>query len=160
MLWVPAVKELVLHVAFFVFAAPAGSATPPQPPMVVPPSVNATVPVGADPVTVAVKVTPTPTSEGFAELASVVVVLDFPPMATVTERTPLAPGVALFTVMVTPVALSTYDGAVASSAASSKPLPEPGVMSRISVSSFPDAVSNVKLGADTRTCAPRLGRLD
>ena len=53
-----------------VFAAPAGSATAPQPVIVLPPSVNATLPVGAVPVTVAVKVTLVPTTDGLAELAS------------------------------------------------------------------------------------------
>ena len=44
-----------------------------QPLTVAPPSVNATVPVGVVPVTVAVNVTDAPTADGFAELASPVV---------------------------------------------------------------------------------------
>ena len=51
-------------------AAPAGSATAPQPVIVLPPSVKATLPVGAVPVTVAVKVTLVPTTDGLVELAS------------------------------------------------------------------------------------------
>ena len=72
MLCVPAVMELVLQGAVLVLGAPVGSATAPHPLIVVPPSVNATVPVGDVPVTVAVKVTLAPATEGFAELASVV----------------------------------------------------------------------------------------
>ena len=59
----------MLHVAVLLFAAPAGSATAPQPVIVLPPSVKATLPVGAVPVTVAVKVTLVPTTDGLAELA-------------------------------------------------------------------------------------------
>jgi hypothetical protein len=65
---------LVLHVAILELAAPAGSAIAPQPVIVVPPSVKATVPVGAVPATVAVNVTLAPTTDGLAELVSVVVV--------------------------------------------------------------------------------------
>ena len=66
-----------------------------------------TEPVGALPLTVAVKVTPTPCVEGLDEELSVVVVPDFPPIATVTVSSPEGPGVALLTLMVTPVVLST-----------------------------------------------------
>ena len=75
MLCAPLVRLLVLHVAVLLFAALAGSATAPQPAMVLPPSVNATLPVGAVPVTVAVKVTLVPTTDGFAELANAVPLL-------------------------------------------------------------------------------------
>ena len=107
MLCVPALMLLVLHVAILELAAPAGSATAPQPVMVLPPSLKATVPVGAVPVTDAVKVTLAPTAEGFNELDSVAVVAVLPPMATETVKRPDGPGVALLTVMVTPAALST-----------------------------------------------------
>jgi hypothetical protein len=75
MLWAPTPKLALLHVAVLLFAAPAGSATALQPAIVLPPSVNATAPVGAVPVTVAVKVTPVPTTDGLAELATVVPLL-------------------------------------------------------------------------------------
>jgi hypothetical protein len=65
---------LVLHVVILELAAPAGSTIAPQPVIVVPPSVKRTVPVGALPATVAVNVTLAPTSDGFAELDSVVIV--------------------------------------------------------------------------------------
>ena len=73
MLWVPALRLLVLHDAVLVLAAPPGNATALQP-RALPPSVNATLPVGAAPLTVAVKVTFAPTGDGVPELASVVVV--------------------------------------------------------------------------------------
>src|SRR6266446_1371794 len=106
MLWVPVLKPLVLHAAVRVLPAPV-SATAPHPLMVVPPSVKLTLPVGAVPVTDAVKVTLVPTVEGFNELDTVVVVAVLPPIATETVKRPDGPGVALLTVMVTPVALST-----------------------------------------------------
>jgi hypothetical protein len=73
MLCVPALKPLVGHAAVRVLPAPA-SATAPQPLMVVLSAVKATVPVGAIPVTDAVKVTPEPTVDGFAELDTEVAV--------------------------------------------------------------------------------------
>ena len=68
MLCVPAARLALLHVAVLELAEPAGSATAPQPVIVLPPSVKATLPVGALPVTVAVKLTLAPTSDGLAEL--------------------------------------------------------------------------------------------
>jgi hypothetical protein len=103
---VPALNATVLHAAVRVLPAPV-SATVPQPLMVVPPSVKFTLPVGAIPATDAVKVTLAPTVDGFNELDSVVIVAVLPPMATETVKRPDAPGVALLTVMVRPVALST-----------------------------------------------------
>ena len=50
------------------------SATAEQPLMLLAPSRKATLPVGATPVTVAVKVTDWPTVDGLSELASAVVV--------------------------------------------------------------------------------------
>src|SRR6266567_4466739 len=70
MLCVPAARADVLHVADFALAVPAGSPTAPQPLMVVPSAVKPTLPVGALPVTVAVKVTLTATEDGLSELAS------------------------------------------------------------------------------------------
>ena len=62
----------VLQAAVRVLPAPV-SATAPQVPMVVPPSVKLTAPVGALPVTDAVNVTLVPTIVGFVELETVVV---------------------------------------------------------------------------------------
>ena len=76
MLCVPTVRLLVVHAAIFE-AEPAGSATALQPEIALPPSVNATLPVGADPVTVAVNVTPAPASDGLPELDSVVLLAVF-----------------------------------------------------------------------------------
>ena len=70
MLWKPTLSPALLHVAVLLFAAPAGNATALQPEIALPPSVNATLPVGAVPVTVAVKVTLLPTTDGLAELAN------------------------------------------------------------------------------------------
>jgi hypothetical protein len=67
------VNAPALQVTDFVLAAPVGSATALQPLIVVPPSVNATVPVGATPLTFAVKVTLIPTVAGSAELEALVV---------------------------------------------------------------------------------------
>src|SRR6266404_5665057 len=107
MLCAPTVRLLVPHVAILELAEPVGSATALQPDIALPLSVKTTVPVGADPVIVAVKVTLPPTIDGLPEVASVVLVAVLPPIATVTESRPLPPGVALLTVMVTPAALST-----------------------------------------------------
>ena len=69
MLWVPTARLLVLQVA-----VPPLSATALQPLIALPPSVKLTLPVGALPVTVAVKVTLAPTVDGLSELDTVVVV--------------------------------------------------------------------------------------
>ena len=53
----PVEAKLVVHVAFFVFPEPVRG-TDPHPLIGVVPSVNATVPVGLEPVTEAVKVRP------------------------------------------------------------------------------------------------------
>src|SRR5271167_513435 len=74
MLWVPAPRVAVLQVALLLLALPAGSATAAQPLSVVPSAVKATLPVGALPATVAVKVTLAPTVDGLAELVSIAVV--------------------------------------------------------------------------------------
>src|SRR5260370_21741599 len=73
MLCVPAARLLVLQPAVFVSPLPE-SATAAQPLIVLPPSVKATLPLGAEPLTVAVNVTFIPTEDGLAELLSVVVV--------------------------------------------------------------------------------------
>ena len=70
MLYAPEARLVVLHVAVLLFALPEGSATALQPLSVAPSALNATVPVGAMPVTVAVKVTLPPTIDGLAELAT------------------------------------------------------------------------------------------
>jgi hypothetical protein len=72
MLWVPAASALVLQAAFLVLRLPL-SATWEQPAIATLPSVKVTLPVGAAPTTVAVKVTLTPAGAGSSELATVVV---------------------------------------------------------------------------------------
>src|ERR1022692_120349 len=69
---VPALRVDVLQLAVRVLPAPL-SATAAQPAMVVPASEKLTAPVGALPVTVAVKVTLAPAFAGLAELARPVV---------------------------------------------------------------------------------------
>ncbi len=70
MLWAPTLRLLVLQIAVLLLAAPAGNATALQPLIALPPSVNATLPVGAEPETVAVKVTAAPTSDGVPEVVT------------------------------------------------------------------------------------------
>ena len=82
MLWVPAVSVAVAQVAVRVLPLPARKATAEQPAMDVPPSLKLTVPVGAVPVTVAVKVTLFPATDGFSELATAVVVALTPGLTT------------------------------------------------------------------------------
>src|SRR5262249_31804207 len=77
MLCVPAARLLVVHCAVLVLPLPL-RATAAQPVIELPPSVKFTDPVGLLPLTVAVKVTLTPTVDGLSELASVVVVGDRP----------------------------------------------------------------------------------
>ena len=77
----------MLQVAVFELALPVGRATAAQPVSVVPSPVNATLPVGAEPFTVAVKVTPIPTVDGFDELVAVVVVATVLVELTVTPST-------------------------------------------------------------------------
>ena len=72
MLYTPEARLVVLHVVVLLFALPKGSATALQPLSVAPSALNPTVPIGAVPVTVAVKVTPVPATDGFAELATTV----------------------------------------------------------------------------------------
>ena len=72
MLWVPTASELVVHCAVRLAPDPV-SATAEQPAIKLPASVNVTLPVGALPVTVAVKVTDAASATGFGELESVVV---------------------------------------------------------------------------------------
>src|SRR6266404_1905157 len=95
--WVPALKLLVLHAAVRVLPTPV-NATAAQPAIDVPPSVKLTLPVGARPVTDAVNVTLAPDSDGFAELATVVVVGVGPPppevhasISVTRENPPMAP---------------------------------------------------------------------
>src|SRR5271169_5715164 len=109
MLWVPAARLAVLQVALLALALPAGSATAAQPLMVVPSALKATLPVGALPVTVAVKVTLPPTVDGLAELASVVVVAVRPleVSATASMKVVLSLGSVLVKVMVCAPLLAT-----------------------------------------------------
>ena len=94
----PAASALVLQVAVRVFPEPP-RATLEQPEMELPPSVKFTVPVGAEPVTLAVNATLAPKFEGFAELLRVVVVAAPPDVVTFTLR---ALALAELTVMLTP----------------------------------------------------------
>src|SRR6266446_3557857 len=73
MLCVPAARRVLLQVAVLVLALPVGSANARQPLSVAPSAVKATLPVGALPITVAVKRTLLRTSDGLAELARPVV---------------------------------------------------------------------------------------
>jgi hypothetical protein len=76
--WLPAVSVVDVHIAVAVLPlVPAATAA--QPEIAAPPSVNATVPVGAVPLTVATKVTLAPTAAGLAELNNAVVVTPEPP---------------------------------------------------------------------------------
>ena len=75
MLCAPAARLALLHAAVLELAEPAGNATALQPVKVVPSAVKPTLPVGALPVTVAVKVTFAPTSDGLAELATAAVLV-------------------------------------------------------------------------------------
>ncbi len=75
MLCVPAARLAVLQVAVFELDVPLANAAAAQPLIAVPPSVKPTVPLGALPVTVAVKVTLAPTLDGLAELDSAVVLV-------------------------------------------------------------------------------------
>ena len=78
-----------MHPAVRIFPPPA-SATLAQPAIDVPPSVKVTVPVGANPLTLAVNVTLVPAIEGFRPVARlVVVVLTF----TTCDSAPLAEAV-------------------------------------------------------------------
>src|SRR2546427_12169523 len=72
MLCVPTLKLLVAHCAVLVLPGPL-SAEAAQPLIEFPPSVKVTVPVGLDPVTVAVNVTFAPTTDGLTELVNFVV---------------------------------------------------------------------------------------
>jgi hypothetical protein len=72
MLWVPTLRLLVLQVTILELLEPAGNVTAPQPLSVVPSAVKATLPVGALPLTVAVKVTLAPANDGLPELARLV----------------------------------------------------------------------------------------
>ena len=74
MLWVPAASAEVEHAAVRVLPLPV-SATAEQPEIEELPSMKLTLPVGATPVTVAVKVTLVPTTDGLAELAMVVALM-------------------------------------------------------------------------------------
>ncbi len=97
MLCVPPLKALVVQAAVRLLPLPA-KATAEQPLIVLPPSVKATDPVGAVPLTVAVKVTFAPTVDGLSELASVVVLAAAPPTVTLTvSALEVAPSTITFT---------------------------------------------------------------
>jgi hypothetical protein len=85
MLCVPAVNALVAHWAVRVLPDPP-SATALQPASELPLSVKLTVPIGALPVTLAVKITIVPRADGLAELASVVVVGNGPAEFTICDK--------------------------------------------------------------------------
>src|SRR5258708_28867564 len=85
MLCVATLRLAVEHAAVRTLPLPP-KATAEQPAIEMPPSVKLTLPVGEAPVTVAVNVTLAPETDGFEELASVVVVADL----TTCERAALA----------------------------------------------------------------------
>jgi len=74
MLWAATARLPVVHFAVRLLPDPA-SATAEQPPIELAPSWKFTVPVGALPPTVAVKVTLAPTVEGVSDVASAVVLV-------------------------------------------------------------------------------------
>ena len=65
----PTASDAVVHCA-----CPTATLTAAQPAIVVPPSLKSTVPVGDEPLTVAVNVTGSPNVDGFCDDATVVVV--------------------------------------------------------------------------------------
>src|SRR6476659_7818624 len=75
MAWLPTLKLLLVQVAAGALPPP-DSATAAQPASALPPSLKLMVPVGATPLTVAVKTTLVPALAGLAELPSPVVVGD------------------------------------------------------------------------------------
>ena len=89
MLCVPAVSALVAHAAVLVLPLPE-SATAVHPAMAFDPSLNFTLPVGLLPVTLAVKLTLAPATDGLAELDTAVVVAPGAPELTTWERVELA----------------------------------------------------------------------
>ncbi len=89
MLCVATLRLAVEHAAVRVLPLPV-NATAEHPVIDVPPSVKLTLPVGATPVTDAVNVTLAPDNDGFAELASVVVVAAGPPELTTWDSVALA----------------------------------------------------------------------
>ena len=77
MLCAPDARLVLVQVAVRVFPVPERLLAA-QPVIDVPPSTKLTVPVGADPVTLAVNVTLAPSEDGFSELVRPVVVLTLP----------------------------------------------------------------------------------
>src|SRR6266567_3869947 len=104
MLWLPAARLAVAQVAVRMLPEPP-IATALQPEIETPPSVKFTLPVGALPLTVAVKVTLPPAVDGLEELASVVVLGAPPEVVTLTVS---ALAVAEVTMTLTPYVLSRY----------------------------------------------------
>src|SRR5450432_1192921 len=78
MLWLPAASVLLMHAAVLMLPEPPVKATLLH--SALPSAVKLTEPLGAVPLTVAVKVTLTPTLAGLSELTSVVVVGDDVPV--------------------------------------------------------------------------------
>jgi hypothetical protein len=91
MLWVPTARAAVGQVAVRMFPEPA-SATAEQLPIDDAPSLKFTVPVGAVPVTVAVKDTLVPAMDGVSEVPTLVVLLT---LLTVWESVLLVDAVLL-----------------------------------------------------------------
>jgi len=81
MLWVPEESALVEQAALGALPPPL-SATAEQPAMELAPSVKLTVPVGEDPRTVAVMLTPAPAAAGLEELVKLVLLAGKPEAAT------------------------------------------------------------------------------
>jgi hypothetical protein len=84
MLFAPNPRPAVEHTAVFTFPPPT-SAMALQPLIVAPFALNATMPVGPLPETVAVSVTVSPTFTGFAELASETCAAVGPAIVTLTS---------------------------------------------------------------------------
>src|SRR5260221_11332247 len=91
MLCVATLRLAVEHAAVRVLPLPV-NATAEHPVIDVPPSVKLALPVGATPVTDAVNVTLAPDNDGFAELATVVVVGAGPPDLPTCATSALAQG--------------------------------------------------------------------
>ena len=152
---VPTASVLVVHDAVRALPLPA-SATAAQPAIVAPLAVNATLPLGEAPFTVAVYCRLAPAFAGLAELASVVVVaVTAAPGPTTCTDTP--DGEADSTLKVMPYWLST--SVRPASSAASVNVDVAGVVSRSCVSLLellhpPQSVAN---GDATRMSAPLLG---
>jgi hypothetical protein len=116
-------RLLVAQAAVRVLPLPP-TATAAQPAIDVAPSLKLTVPVGALPLTVAVKVTFVPTVEGFAELLSAVVVAA-PPLLTTCEKIVLVEPLLVASPLYTAVMLWVPTARLLAAQVAVRMLPEP-----------------------------------